>query len=71
MAADQLAVDRFIGGRFQRKKVFAGINHADKTRDIPYGTGKALPETAKAGNQCHPSHSIDQGCVPGAPSPFR
>ena len=50
MVTDQFAVDRFIGGRFQYKKGFAGINQTGKTWDVLYDTGKELPETAKAGN---------------------
>lgn len=50
MVIDQFVVDRFIGGRFQHKKGFAGINQTGKTWDILYDTGRELPETAKAGN---------------------
>ncbi|MRR16777.1 MAG: ammonia-forming cytochrome c nitrite reductase subunit c552 [Deltaproteobacteria bacterium] len=50
MVTDQFAVDRFIGGRFQYKKGFAGINQTGKAWDVLYDTSKELPETAKAGN---------------------
>jgi formate-dependent nitrite reductase cytochrome c552 subunit len=64
MLTDQFVVDRFIGGRFQHKKGFAGINQTGKAWDILYDTGRELPETAKAGNatciQCKTSDHILQ-----------
>src|SRR5512145_451802 len=50
MVTDQFAVDRFIGGRFQYKKGFAGINQTGKSWDVLYDTGNELPETSKAVN---------------------
>lgn len=49
MVVDQLAVDRFAGGRYQFKNLWA-MSRPGKTWDVLEDTGKTLPETAKAGN---------------------
>jgi formate-dependent nitrite reductase cytochrome c552 subunit len=61
MVVDQLAVDRFAGGRYQFKDMF-GVTRPGKTWDVLVDTGKTLPHTAKAGNpvclQCKTSDLV-------------
>lgn len=61
MVVDQLAVDRFAGGRYQFKDMF-GVVRPGKTWDVLVDTGKTLPHTAKAGNpvclQCKTSDLV-------------
>ncbi|MBU4176337.1 MAG: ammonia-forming cytochrome c nitrite reductase subunit c552 [Proteobacteria bacterium] len=61
MVVDQLTVDRFAGGRYQFKDMFA-MTQPGKTWDVLEDTGKLLPYTAKAGNsvclQCKTSDLV-------------
>ncbi len=61
MVVDQLAVDRFAGGRYQFKNLWA-VSRPGKTWDVLEDTGKTLPQTAKAGNsvclQCKTSDLV-------------
>jgi len=64
MVTDQFVVDRFIGGRFQYKKGWFGVDSVGNTWDILADKGPdfKMTETAKAGNptciQCKTSDHI-------------
>jgi nitrite reductase (cytochrome c-552) len=61
MVVDQLAVDRFAGGRYQFKDM-ASVSRPGKLWDVLEDTGASFPETAKAGNsvclQCKTSDLV-------------
>jgi nitrite reductase (cytochrome c-552) len=72
MVVDQLAVDRFAGGRYQFKNLYA-VSRPGKTWDVLEDTGKILPEHAQAGNpvclQCKTSDLVLSWKFMGDPDP--
>jgi nitrite reductase (cytochrome c-552) len=70
MLIDQIAVDRFAGGRYQFKDLFATAR-TGKLWDVLEDTGKILPEHAQAGNpvclQCKTSDFILDWAYMGDP----